>query len=237
MKRNVSIFMTFSCFLVLLFSYQNCNQFSPVHHGNSSLGGENNFDSEKLSLALDSLNRNCVSCHGSTPPQNLDDITSMINKGLIIPGDSSSPIWDSIDSGRMPKGISMSQVDKDVILDFILNGIQATPTPVDNSPEEPPKEPEGEFPATQYGWVDIESILNRDCVRCHRSATNSALQPALESYNEVLKEVSPGIPDGSRLYDSIKSNRMPKSSNKLSDSQKEIIKNWIEGGAPFEPTM
>ena len=71
---------------------------------------------------------------------------------------------------------------------------------------------------------DIEPIFQNYCLQCH---------PPYQSYSGILKEVTPGNPDKSLLYDSITGKAkfpMPPG-QPLSEDTIQTINNWIQDGA------
>jgi hypothetical protein len=76
-----------------------------------------------------------------------------------------------------------------------------------------------------------ENILIPKCVACH-SAGNASGGVDLSEYSKVISTVvSPGDPEGSRLYQVCASGQMPKGMARLSDSELQIIYEWIKNGA------
>ncbi|HTV26134.1 MAG TPA: c-type cytochrome domain-containing protein [Polyangiaceae bacterium] len=78
--------------------------------GDAGAGGVRDYDDELDLLATSALaliTRECGGCHGGNESAGgvgaIDDITQLIVSGLIIPGSAeSSPLFESIRSGRMP---------------------------------------------------------------------------------------------------------------------------------------
>lgn len=68
-----------------------------------------------------------------------------------------------------------------------------------------------------------ERILVPRCTNCHAG---------LASYKNVMDElIVPGSPDTSKLYNEVKSGKMPRYSPRLRDAELNAISNWITAGA------
>ncbi len=81
---------------------------------------------------------------------------------------------------------------------------------------------------------DVAPILNKRCVECHRAG--EAAPMALTNYTEVR-------PFAKAIREAVMANRMPvwlaspdhgqfKNDRRLSDSEKEVISQWVAAGAP-----
>ena len=86
--------------------------------------------------------------------------------------------------------------------------------------------------------TDVLPILQANCVRCHGPKLKVA-HLDLSTYDQVLKGsesgevVVPGKPNESKLYEKIHKGLMPADKKgALSSAQIEIIRKWIEAGAP-----
>jgi cytochrome c553 len=86
--------------------------------------------------------------------------------------------------------------------------------------------------------TDVLPILEANCVRCHGAKVKSA-HLDLSKYGQVLKGgesgavVVPGKSSESRLYEKIHKGLMPADKkDALSAAQIEIIRKWIDAGAP-----
>jgi hypothetical protein len=87
--------------------------------------------------------------------------------------------------------------------------------------------------------ADVLPLLKTKCLRCHGEKGKKA-ELDLRSRAGVLKGsesgpvVVPGKPLDSPLYEAVHSGKMPPGKNpKLSSSEVEILRRWIEGGARF----
>ncbi len=78
-------------------------------------------------------------------------------------------------------------------------------------------EGDGEDGAVDISFLEIkETILDPSCVSCHSSYA---------SYEEVKR-------DSERILAAVLANRMPKFAAPLSEDLKELLNDWVEGGAP-----
>jgi rhodanese-related sulfurtransferase len=81
----------------------------------------------------------------------------------------------------------------------------------------------------QSTFGDVQEIINSfSCTNCHGWASN---------YDGIMSKIIAGKPEDSILYLKVKDESMPPKDNKLSDSQKQIIYNWISHGAKSEQTL
>ena len=87
----------------------------------------------------------------------------------------------------------------------------------------------------------VESIIKDYCAssNCH----GGPIKPVISSYTDILKYITPGNPEGSKLWEYITTNDFnkampPVASNKeVSTSDKLIIYNWIKNGAKQRPDL
>lgn len=103
-----------------------------------------------------------------------------------------------------------------------------------NSPPPAPK-PEPELP-DNFTFVEDE-IIKKRCLNCHLTGNGTNHGIDLSSYQAITESevfpplVIPGKPEESSLYTSLKTGRMPKGSQKLSDREIEGVFKWIKAGA------
>jgi hypothetical protein len=87
--------------------------------------------------------------------------------------------------------------------------------------------------------LKAKAILESRCYVCHGQdgADEAGFNSALSRDRMVAtSKLVPGEPDESVVYQQIASDRMPKDDTPLSDADKQIVKAWIEAGAPdFDP--
>lgn len=65
------------------------------------------------------------------------------------------------------------------------------------------------------------------CQYCHMSVPGVSFG----SHSEAIKLVVPGSPEGSRLYEMVRTRRMPKGGFGLPPEQLQAIHDWIKSGA------
>src|SRR6476646_6758515 len=91
---------------------------------------------------------------------------------------------------------------------------------------------------------DIRPILAENCFACHGPDKNQRKAKLRLDVREVALEreaIVPGKPDQSKLVEHIFSTDPdeimppPKTHKSLTTAQKELLKNWIAGGAQYDP--
>jgi hypothetical protein len=160
------------------------------------------------------------------------------------------PAGEAIVGVRMPAtGIPLDPALIDVIAQWISAGaplgVPADATSGGSSGPPPPV-----VGSWMYVWTESLQV----CTLCHSNTPSSArcgvdfscppkgVVLTADNYNGVVdgSEVRPGDPNGSKLWqrvtDSDPAKRMPFGLDPLSQSQLDIIRNWILDGAPFCPT-
>ncbi len=90
--------------------------------------------------------------------------------------------------------------------------------------------------ATSFGtnFKDIKmNVLGPACMKCHSGFSPKA-GVNVSSYFELMNSnvIVAGDPDNSRLYTVIASGKMPKNANMLSQEQIDLVRQWIQDGAP-----
>jgi hypothetical protein len=131
---------------------------------------------------------------------------------------------------------------------------KAAPTPTVASSEEPRPRPEPERPApaatspapspapgrTALTYErHILPIVQRSCISCHgdkkrKGKLDLRSLAAARRGGESGPSVKPGNPDDSPLLETIVANRMPPGKRKLSEAEKQLIRDWIVSGAKGE---
>lgn len=90
--------------------------------GGGSGGGSNGEDLEQKAVGV--LASNCAACHGVASSGGISgilDVPHLVEAGLIIPGNpNGSPIIQSVEANRMPKGgPALSASDKKTLRDWV----------------------------------------------------------------------------------------------------------------------
>ncbi len=85
-------------------------------------------------------------------------------------------------------------------------------------------------------FAQVKSILDRNCVTCHTTASAQNGNVALGSYQAIMDSgiVIGGNAQNSLLYGVIEDGSMPQGLPPLSSPQAEAIRTWINAGAPDE---
>src|ERR1700722_9511726 len=78
----------------------------------------------------------------------------------------------------------------------------------------------------------IAPALIESCVPCHNNAETMG-GVRLTTNVSVMRVVTPGEPEKSRLYLSVASGAMPPNEPKLTKDQREAIRDWIREGAKW----
>ena len=91
--------------------------------------------------------------------------------------------------------------------------------------------------------TEVKPILNKHCISCHggvkRNGNFSVLfrQEALDTTESGKRGIIPGDPEHSEMIRRITSNdpevRMPYQEEPLSATEIEVLRKWIEQGAPW----
>lgn len=92
------------------------------------------------------------------------------------------------------------------------------------------------WPTTQEPstFADVAPILVARCGRCHVDATRGRFN--MKTVDLLIKDpkrIVAGKPDDSRLYQLVESGEMPKGGDKLSERERNILREWIQAGAAF----
>ena len=73
-----------------------------------------------------------------------------------------------------------------------------------------------------------ERIFSMKCAGCHGRTGGFTIQ----SFDGAMSQVVPGNPEASDLYRRVADGTMPPRGNALSGEEVQIIRQWIEDGAP-----
>ncbi|MBX9583265.1 MAG: hypothetical protein K2X87_23430 [Gemmataceae bacterium] len=120
----------------------------------------------------------------------------------------------------------------------------ADPKPPEKKPDEPkkaePKKPEpkkGSAPAVTFA-KDVQPVVRSHCLNCHGGVGAPKGGLDLRNRAAALKGgdsgpgVKPGEPDASPVWQQIDGEMMPPEGKpRLSEKEKKVIRDWIEGGA------
>lgn len=208
--------------------------------GNSTLGASNPNSAQ----ALDILDRNCTSCHGSTSGSGnvygLQSVNHMVQAGLIVPGSpSNSLLYNEISTGSMPPGGPLSAAEQSAIYQWILSAnsstgstpVTPTPTPQPTpTPAPTPVPSPAPTPAASFAYIE-KTILGPKCTACHAGTSGSAGY-SFDTYTRTMKSVNTNSPTSSKLYTITHSGQMPpRASQRLNSEQENLILQWIQEGA------
>jgi hypothetical protein len=91
-------------------------------------------------------------------------------------------------------------------------------------------------PAPQFA-KDVLPLFQAKCLRCHGGGKQKAgldlrTKAGLLKGGETGPAITPGASKGSVLWDKIATDKMPPNKEKLSDAEKQLVRAWIDGGAP-----
>src|SRR5438067_3407363 len=83
---------------------------------------------------------------------------------------------------------------------------------------------------------DVRALFHKRCVECHggkerKASLDLTTSEGIARGGRRGAIVSPGKPDGSRLWQMIQKERMPPG-EPLPDAERRIVRRWIEDGAP-----
>lgn len=185
--------------------------------GNTVQMLQNPYTSE----ALDILKINCSSCHGSTGGEGnvfgLDNISHMVQSGLIKVGDpNNSLIYNEIVSGGMPPSGPLTLNDQTVIQNWIK--AEQSPSSTTSSPSLNSSPTYGNATFTYIK----KNILQVSCTACHSG---------FKTYSGTMKYVVAGNPTASTLYSEILNGNMPRAGLRVSPANLKLINDWIIAGA------
>jgi hypothetical protein len=112
------------------------------------------------------------------------------------------------------------------------------PRPEPERPAPAAPAPAPERPMLTYER-NILPIIQRSCITCHgerkkRGGLDLRTLAAAKRGGESGAAVNPDNPDDSTLLESVVSNKMPPGKAKLTAAEKQLIREWIAGGAKGE---
>ena len=87
----------------------------------------------------------------------------------------------------------------------------------------------------------VQTIVHEYCAtsNCH----GGPISPKFDTYAEIMKFVTPGNPEGSKLWEFLTTNDFDKamppvnSNHEMNTTDKSIIYNWIKNGAKKDPIL
>lgn len=87
----------------------------------------------------------------------------------------------------------------------------------------------------------VQTIVHEYCAtsNCH----GGPIAPRFDTYTDIMKFVSPGSPEGSKLWEYVTTNKLDKamppvnSNHELTITDKTILYNWIKNGAKEKPDL
>lgn len=207
-----------------------------LHPTNSSNGSGNSQQSTPVTatqidyatINTQVISNNCLECHsaaaGNKGGINLETYQNLKANLIDVQADLAD---DSMPKDRNP----LSAAEKDLVNTWIKNGAPETvsnnnptgpsvsPSPTPPAVVNPPPQPSG----TNYQTVNSQ-VLQPYCLSCHSAAGGNRAGINLESYSNVLKNIT-------AVKSTINSGSMPRGTT-LSASQKKLILDWIAAGAP-----
>lgn len=168
------------------------------------------------------LQPKCVGCHSDT----LSSYSAVMRSGFVVPGNpEASELYQSVISGRMPKGASrLADAEIGLIEKWIRAGA-----------------PENNEPVTEPEKASFQKIhtttLQRKCLVCHNTQKPrgkfdaSSYETVLASTGGKVKPVVLGEPEKSSLYLEIHEGKMPPQPKYLDEKELEAVFLWIKNGA------
>lgn len=87
----------------------------------------------------------------------------------------------------------------------------------------------------------VQTIVHEYCAtsNCH----GGPIAPRFDTYSDIMKFVSPGSPEGSKLWEFVTTNKLDKamppvnSNHELTITDKTVLYNWIKNGAKEKPDL
>jgi mono/diheme cytochrome c family protein len=180
------------------------------------------------SNGLEVLSNHCAACHGSVTGgsggiNDILNVDKLISDGLLVPGSpDTSPLYQEVESGRMPATGKLPDYEIATLRQWILDGLVV----VGPAPTPKPIAPLGPTYQSLY-----ENIFLPKCVACH-NATTASRGVRLDTYEYTIQQINLANPTQSRLYQVTSSGKMPKSpSTPLNADELNTLLTWIENGA------
>jgi len=247
---RIVAFASFST--VVLLTYQNCGGgFETLEKNFGDLAGSSDLGSVDLkSQALNIMDKNCKSCHGTTNLSGTTfdyatDLNKIAASNLVVAGQpNNSLIYQRIAEGSMPPGLPLPSDQQRIIADWITSLAQPTPTPtLTPAPTATPTPTPTVTPVptvtpiptvtptpTPVNTATYTYVYNNllfQCAQCHGGAGGHYLT----NYNEFQSIIVKGNPDSSQLYFVLSTGKMPLGNPASADLVKAVY-DWIKAGAP-----
>ena len=209
---------------LVLLTFQNCSQLSnTIGEGNmQSLSAQAVLEQKAMAV----MTSRCLNCHNANTPSGgviVSDISNLLSTGAVVPGEPSlSPLYQSLQSGRMPLNAVLTQSELESIYSWIAEGINK-----DTSVAPPTTSTTLE---AKYNSI-FKNILQPRCLSCHNSTTGSG-GISFSNYNSTMNVVNKGNASTSSLYTSVATRKtMPRGGVLLSSKETQAIMDWINAGA------
>lgn len=240
--------------LAIAFAVAGCN--SKVMKGGESVGGLGGYSKGTGTVAFADVKSRvfdprCSQCHDAGS-DNGDFAHYATTLEFVTPGNSAaSEIVKSLKNfgGNMPGrgGEPLSDIEVALLRDWIDSGAPETlgaqkpgaePTPVVRATPGPTPQPTPvatpvpvPTPVAAVGFNEVKTkILDAKCSRCHDEESDDG---NFTTYATTLKYVTPGNFANSELVKNLQNfgGKMPKRGQPLADTEIELLKAWIDGGA------
>jgi uncharacterized membrane protein len=196
-------------------------------------GGYEVVNASLNSQALTLISSRCNSCHSSSSSglggyRSSDSLDQMVRDAMVIPGNAAiSRVYIRSIDNSMPPAAPMTQMEKDLIKNWIDTGLKPsstggpapTPTPV--------------FLEPTFASIS-RNILVPKCVYCHGSMVAKS-RVRYDTYQFTLETVRPGQANESELYkETVKTGSgvmPPPPAQHLNQLELQAIRDWINSRA------
>lgn len=166
----------------------------------------------------------CFNCHGngaSAGGINLETYAST--------RPSAFQIKSSVESGRMPRGDTLTAEQKAMVSAWVDNGAPETCEPSDPTQPPPPpiNEPITEMPKDSeinYSLIR-EKVFKLRCFSCHSNAGGNADGLNLETYFNTIDELED-------IQEEVGEGSMPPPPRTITNIERQVLLRWIRLGAP-----
>jgi mono/diheme cytochrome c family protein len=224
-----------ACFASLALEGCNYSMSKGAVVSGASLGLGSNSATEQKAVSI--LSTNCASCHGSSSGSggvsNITDVQSLLNTGLVIPGNpAGSQLYAAVQSGRMPPGGPLPASQVTALRDWISGTTTSVPGTAGTSGPSPTPTPTSSAATVSPTYSSLQAnIFGPRCVACHSGNSPSA-GIGLDTYSKVLMNVVKNNANNSKVYTATASGSMPQSPfAKLNSAELQALASWINLGA------